>query len=227
MILYVSSGASGTAADPYWGDVILHINGNVSDTKDDSFVNASITSTASRTTTNQKYGAGGIDLSAGNLTVANDTVYASYLLANEWTFQWWQKVNSLPVNSNNRLFYFGGMTCALNASGSIVFSAKIGTDTVNVGTPDSQISVGSWQHVAVVRVNNGASSHLEIFVDGTYIASSSSFSESSLAGNFGSLYLVLGYDSGGTSAYVDDYQLTRNIKRYTANFTPPLELPTS
>ena len=77
------------------------------------------------------------------------------------------------------------------------------------------LSLNTWTHVALTR----ASGVWRIFVDGTLQAGTyTSF------GNLTRTVARLGMDWAtlyGMNGYFDDYRITNNVARYTANFTPP------
>ena len=129
------------------------------------------------------------------------------------------------------LYYESGLELMGNrtVSDSGGFSVRISSTTLTVGN-SSGTGFGSvfsgttssltnaWHHIAVSR----SSGVTKIYVDGTSIASHSNSIDFSLSNPF-----VIGYAyTNGSGAdpiqgYIQDFRVTTDLARYTANFTPP------
>ena len=88
---------------------------------------------------------------------------------------------------------------------------------VHTGTRIGTINIGQWHHVAWVRYNGTITS----YIDGVSVSSASNST------NFILNRLVIGWnaynlDNTG-SVYIQDLRITKDLARYTANFTPPTE----
>lgn len=228
MIIYIDyKGAYGLAGDPYWDDVILHLNAETSLLHDSSPLNTTMVAsgTPTRDGTTFKYGSYALNASGGKVTTTNGTYYG-LLGAGEWTLQLWVYCTELPIGDNNRVSYFDGFLVGINPNGSVSCTAYISSTAYSMNTASGVISVDTWHHIAMTRTNNGSSSICELYVDGALKDTSSYFTATDSHYVSGLGYIV-GYDSV-THVICDDYQLTRNINRYRGltSFTPPGELPT-
>jgi len=87
-------------------------------------------------------------------------------------------------------------------------------------TGTTYFTSNTWYHVAVTRENNVC----RFFIDGVLQATNSNFNNYIRLDSIGT-----GYNRNNSFVgYMDEFRLTNNVARYTANFTPPTEgFPTS
>lgn len=91
---------------------------------------------------------------------------------------------------------------------------QIYSGSTNYGRSYSPVT-GTWYHVALVRLSNSLTLYVNGVAQGAAIADSVNYSGNGV--NIG-LY----YSSAVTfNGYIDDFRVTINLARYTANFTPP------
>lgn len=137
-----------------------------------------------------------------------------------FTWEGWVNITSNPTatciiyNTTNLVVYSN------QAAGANKFVFKLGTTTLatTITSNDS-----AWHHIAVVRV--GATNTVTVYIDGisrlsTVVASTMTMSAPTFLGSSTASTSMVGY--------ISEIRITRNVARYTANFTPPTEpFPTS
>lgn len=222
-------------SDPYWDQVILHLNGDdLSNFKRDwSPLNftTGINGTPALNTDNPKYGPGCIDLRLGEIVVASDHVYSDALGADEFTLGWWTLVFGYPINGNDRIAFFGPFNLGIDSAGGGSLMTTEIDDLVGGGrsayaptAASGSYAVGVWTYSALTRTNDGLFAHMDLFVGSDLQTPSSPFPSVNPAGTTGFSWVGGG---GGTNCLMDDFQLTRGVNRYRGltSITPPLRLP--
>jgi hypothetical protein len=124
----------------------------------------------------------------------------------------------LPATNSDKYLYAGsgatgGPLILLNTSGGISVGVQGGFTLT--GTP--VLSVGQWNHIAVVREGTGGS-QLKLYYNGTSVGSTT------MSSNFSSgLAAIGGGDTGGqlSTCYISNFRLINGVAAYTGNFTPP------
>lgn len=110
------------------------------------------------------------------------------------------------VGFNDQLgFVFG-----TNAAGNF-YMYHNGSFRITAGT----ISTSTWTHVALVR----SSGNIKAYVDGNNVGATYSTSQ-----DFSRTEFLVGasiLNSSYLNGFIDDLRITRNVARYTSNFTPP------
>lgn len=110
--------------------------------------------------------------------------------------------------------YFG--TTYLSALMLIATAGSLATQVDGVTLPAATVSIGSYNHVAVVM---DASNNASVYIDGIASGSPTPISRSSWAGN---LFYIGGTQFGSSLAgTVDEFRITKGVARYLSNFTPP------
>jgi hypothetical protein len=129
------------------------------------------------------------------------------------------------------LYYLGGngYVCIFSNAGAtnyIYYGLNNGTKNpfiwsdANILTTSTAVTNGVWQHHAVTR-NNGT---VRIFLDGVSLGSTTWTANIS---STGVAPLSIGANSDGTQSvngYIDNFRVTDGYARYTANFSPPIEM---
>jgi hypothetical protein len=119
---------------------------------------------------------------------------------------WWTQA----VSGTN---YF---ICGVNPSGLPFFTFGLGGGGTTVYGPG--IIAGTWNHVAIVRVSGVATVYLN-GIGGAPVSCATNFSDTTLVPTIGS------YAHNASqlvyNGFIDELRITKNIARYTANFTPP------
>jgi len=107
----------------------------------------------------------------------------------------------------------------INTNGTVSFLTCSSTAILQV-TSTATVPLNTWVHVAVVREDATANVYVNgVGVSGTVHATTNSNRGVFTVGSISDINPMLGY--------IEDLRLTKNFKRYTANFTPPTaSLPT-
>jgi hypothetical protein len=172
-------------------------------------------------TTTKKYGTGSMEFDGTTdyLFIPNDV--NNTLGTGDYTIEFWVYANnwtSTPVlveygratngNTPGLEFYISNTSGKLDIYGG----STTGTLLVSAGT---NISTGSWTHVALTR----ASGSTKLFLNGTQTGSTATDTT-----NYTQATIFIGaYFAGGLSlnGFIDDFRITKGVARYTANFTAP------
>jgi len=213
-----ATGEAGGAADPNFASVplLLHMDGsNGSTTFTDASSNAhtiTVYGNAQVTTTSPKFGTGALlcDGSGDSLSAPSNTSLTFGVSG--FTIESWVRVNSFGA----RQFIFsqrdiGGFSLEITADG------RLNGITPNINTltqASATMAINTWYHVAYTRLGN---THT-LWLNGSSVATNT-FSENGLSG-----ISYIGSRDGSTSSVngrLDDLRITKNVARYTANFTPP------
>jgi hypothetical protein len=107
-----------------------------------------------------------------------------------------------------------GVNFLVGALGS--FRIYNGTSGGNVADFSASPALNTWQHVAVVR----QSGTVTLYVNGA--ASGTANWAGVNAGNVATFSVGAAYGNARfANGYIDEFRVTKNIARYTSNFTPP------
>jgi len=158
--------------------------------------------------------------STASLSVPHDIAFN--FGTNDFTIDFWINPSSLsgavglmsrPIDSNNDFEFF------INSSGTLIFYHVVGGvnqgefEVVNV---KSQITVGTWNHIAVVRHGTGCN----CYVNGIAQPIVSIFPFTNLTDI--NTVLNIGYGGGAYfEGYMDEIRVSNGLQRWTSNFTPP------
>ena len=207
--------------DPYVNNVSLMLDGEslIDQSANARTFTASVG--ASVSTANKKFGNSSIYCTGSTSYIYNSSFNSSF--GGDFTIEFWAYHNSFA--SINQLILIGNESSArraiyINSSGKVVLDLY---GTGAVGTFNTTISTGTWNHYVLTR----SGTTVKLFVNGTL--DSVTVSVSGTFGNANGVYI--GSDSNGinsSNAYFDDIRITSGISRYTASFTPPsapLSLP--
>lgn len=204
--------------DPDFSSVslLLHMDGtNGSTTFTDSSSNA-LTATANGnaqiSTAQSKFGgaSGLFDGSVDNLTVSNAVL--NIASSGDFTWEGWFYATST-----------GGYKCIINNDFGFSTTPRLYLKNNNllgyIGSFDrishqTTVTTNTWHHFAMVRASNVT----HVYLNG--VQSSTSYTYSSASSN----NMRIGSDTGANSqdftGYLDDIRITKNVARYTSNFTP-------
>jgi hypothetical protein len=195
--------SAGAVTDPNWNNVELLLTGD--DLLDRSVVTKSLTSNGSPTvnTSIKKYGTGsfyGDGASSLSLSTAIN-------LTGDFTIEgWFYKATYSSFN----IFASPGQ-----ADPWFGFN---GNQTLYFGSSTNQISISNmdntWTHIAIVR--SGTS--IKAYINGSDITGGTAYT---LSGTVPIQYIgAFGTTSYGFRGYIDDFRITKDVARYTSNFTP-------
>lgn len=209
------------SGDLYFSDVflLLHMNGANGSTSflDSSNNNFSITRSGNTqiSTTQSKFG--GSSAYFNGSSALNIPTSATQFNANQdFTIECWAYLSSYSLRGIIGTFDFGRAVLGVDSSGTLYFSRA---NVVAVAQSSSgAISLNTWHHIAVAR----SGSAVRMFINGNLVGSgtdSNAFLEPT--------QLQVGHFAGEGSwwwdGYLDDFRITKNIARYTSNFTIPNE----
>ena len=200
--------------------LLLHMDG--ASFVDSSASNRSVTpiGNAVVSTAQSKFGgeSGYFDGSADSIDVSN---LPNDYLASDFTIEAW--VWLYPGQSNQALFN----TQPHNSLGISLNRDNTGYTHVYVGNgswwetsmvSSSPLSFNEWHHIALVR----SGSNLTLYHNGQSQASTTGYVPSGFSGSARISGITL-YDWEVLYGYIDEFRITRNLARYTSNFTPATE----
>lgn len=218
---------AGTEIDPSLSNVVLHLKGNQSPVIDSSPSPKTITvyGNASVSTTVKKFGASALAFDGnGDYLKVNDIDAFGFGTA-DFTSEAWVYLSNLNTDKTitdfRELNGSDGGTFFIHNQNKLAFWEG----TTVLGNAGTALTIGAWYHVAVSK----QSGVYRFFLDGVL---QSSVSNSTNLGTDRPCGIGAAVDNvgAGTSAfngYIDDLRITKGVARYTANFTPPAELPTT
>ena len=205
--------------DPYWSNVVLlmHFEDSIADQKGGNYSAAGTTGYAAG-----RFGRC-LQLSTGDSGVVEPAVTTAMDLPGDFTIEGWMKPDAGSSGSFINRFDVGplgiGWQMYLESNGRMSFyqySSSGGSYPIRAVGPD--VRDGQWHHVAVTRQG----SVLRLFVEGVQVGTG----ESSVNYTSSVARLSVGYQVQGNSRYpmrggIEDVRITKDVARYTANFTPP------
>lgn len=221
--------------DPSFSNVsfLAHMNGANDSTNfvDNSINNLTVTRSGNTVikTAQSKYGGASayFDGTGDYLTVTDNNVvtFASSL----FTIEFWFYLTSL--GTARTLFYtkrssgWSPILIIVNSQNELVAycSTTGGSFAHYMYSSVNSVQLNTWYHVAYVRYGTGGQD-FRLFLNGN-IHTSSVYLE-----NVTSMPSSTGFDIALTSSlaggsdfigYIDDFRITKNVARYTNNFTPP------
>jgi hypothetical protein len=178
-----------------------------------------------------KYGTGSIkfDGTGDYLQASQATNVSCAFGTGDFTIEMWAYINSFAQYET--LIDFRGVSqtgyypCLFfnNSSGTLVYYVN---DVERI-TVSSNLSTGTWYHIAVCR--SGTSTKL--FINGTQSGSTWTDTSNYVCGTqrpaIGTLGYLPNYTGSDFNGYIDDLRITKGYARYTSNFTvPDAALPT-
>lgn len=204
--------------DPYWSYVValLHFDGNYVDS---SPVGGTY-SGAAITTTNQRFGSGGLDCTGGTSERVNGGGVALALGTADFCVEFFFKDPDTPAKNTN-LFL---LQSAATSQSVRVYTPSPGTLAADVSgvSPAGSVaySYNTWYHVAVTR--NGTS--FTMWLNGV-AAQTWTNSTLDMPGNITAWIGSASSGGSGLAAYLDEWRITAGVPRYTAPFTPSGPFP--
>jgi hypothetical protein len=216
---------SNTAKDPFFSDVMLlmHFDGADGSTvfKDASANNYAFTSfgTPTLSATNAKIGSAALALNGLN-GIYKDPAAVTW--AGMFTVECFVKIAPTQVGTGDyflldmRSTATAGFSLHLNSSSQIQIFYGIGSWGTSLALPTN-----TWMHLAACRDAAGLN---KIYIDGVQSGSAPSNTNSLVNG---SITVGSSFQSRNTTAnshfngWIDELRVTRNVCRYTGNFTVP------
>ena len=141
---------------------------------------------------------------------------SDFSFTGDFTFEFWLRFVSIPSAFNTLVTGLTGstqmfITTLVNGTG-----LRWGlTGVAEYLTASYTWTTGTWFHVAVVR----NSSNVKFYVNGINISGAGATNSNSYSGNINIANAVTG--TSALNGYIDDFRITKDVARYTSNFTPP------
>ena len=170
-------------------------------------------------TTQKKYLTSSIHFDGNDYLQMDDEGHANFG-TNDFTAEGWFWVDALPGGGtiysivdarDSGSSGANGWTFGLNASGQVYVYA--GSQIVGAG---GSVSTSTWYHWAFTRSGNTG----KMFLDGTQVGTTNS----SMTNDFNTTKFRIGANHSGSetfTGYQFDVRMTKNLARYTSNFTRP------
>ena len=189
-----------------------------------------------------KYGSGAISISTSADMVALPYSQTQDLLG-DFTIELWFYANNI-TQGGMLLNHGGGLNIAwasyeiwLNSAGNgtVGFAASSANTQYDIGGESTTGQIGTyaantWYHVAVTRQGNvyrgflnGVQGYTQTLALTPYIPTNRGLN---IGASFQTVWGVTANVYSNISGYIDDVRITNGYARYTANFTPPTQLPT-
>lgn len=213
------------ASDPYWDSVVslMHFDGadgsNVfTDQTGTSWVG---TVNAQLDTDQSVFGGSSLQLDGSSRILMGEPVDWDFGVS-EFTIEAFVRMAILPISdwsaiaSHWPLDTNGSWRLLVGPTGTVLFSWYM--DGFHMVSVDDAMSVDTWYHVAVSRVDND----FKLFVGGILVgttASATAVGSSSTSVSVGAIAAlgVTWYLNGN----IDEFRVTKGVGRYSADFTPP------
>lgn len=220
--------------DPSWQSVSLLMsmdgaNGSTTFT-DESVNNHTITTygTAQISTAQSQFGgSSGFFSGTVNDYVAlpnNTTTSAPTIISNWWTgsytLECWMRSSAFPTGTTPIMFriqngisgsQYWGFGPAVSGTLRFVYTLSGGTFMgQSVISSTNAVTVNTWQHIAMTY--DITTTTIRLFVNGTLVGSRVGLGGTPVTA--GPLFI------GRSSGYIDEIRITKNVARYTSNFTP-------
>jgi hypothetical protein len=222
-------GALNTPTDPYFSNVslLLHMDGNQDSQTftDSSNNNFTITALgdAKIDTAIKKIGTGSAKLDGnGDSCIASDNILLD--LGSTWTMEWWVYFNTL-AGSQTMLSKSGfvvlpfGFYVTKNAINNYL---TIGNGTAVTQFDASITSENTWYHIAIA--SDATENKTYFFLNGSLTKTnntSTTLTDNSSVLRIGALTVSGGGNPEYLNGYIDELRITKDVCRYTSNFTPP------
>lgn len=214
------------SGDPFFGMVLLLLNGQNGLTKDSSIYDRAMTAVGSVAINSAKtlnglptyekpYGGGSTDQYL-QLTVS-DAWVAGNLATGEWCLETW--LNPTTSGLDQRIASFGPLELGWYGDGSVYANCfNIGGGSVGGASSAGLLPVGTWGHLAWIRDNttDPLFSFLRLFFNGSAAASLGGISKTSSLGGTGS-GLPMGFTSSSQGFSSGGVRLTMSTRRYLTN----------
>jgi hypothetical protein len=228
------------AADPWWGNVSLLLDGNTTDAYDPYWQNVSLmltgddfidwsnqhnaitnNGTVTLSTSIKKFNASAYDFSITGKYLSIPTSANLSMGTDNFTMELWVYRSGAGLqdrfildkgNAGSFLFRWQGTTNNLQFFINSGSGATLILEYVNFA-----FTLSTWYHLAVVR----SGTTFTLYVNGVSVATGTS--SSSLATVAANVTICANATSGGENfqGYIADLRITKGIARYTANFTVP------
>lgn len=236
----VNTVPSGADQHLYNTTMLLHGNGTNGSTvitdSSPTAVGMTVTGGASVSTAQFKFGTGSL-LFNGSTGYVSRTAQQQMGAAN-FTIEGWVRPTAYPaagkgagIYSHQSVLNYGGWenlahTLLLNSDGSLYYGMNSGNTSAaryGIGTAASVVPLNVWTHLAVVR--NGT--QITLYVNGVAKGNVTVNTVGLNAFSVGAGIELIGwYQDGAVGAYpytgyIDEFRVTKNVARYTADFTAP------
>jgi hypothetical protein len=230
----------GSLIDPYYNQVslLLHCEGTngsttLTDTSHTPRV-VTVSGNAQISTAQSKFGGSslyfdgtGDYVSAGS---ASDWTFM-HLADARWTFESWVRVTSFAavntiVSTSNGSTVDTGIYCAIAATTRVVnlqvFRGVAASYVVTGNFATAFPNDSAWHHLAITWDHSLASSNATLWIDGVPYGTLNKTANTPATLPATAPLKLGGYDAvGNFNGYMDDIRVTKDLVRYTSNFTAP------
>ena len=213
--------------DPYWASTTAllaaeGVNGSTV-VVDRSALNSNWTANGSLvvSTAQSKWGGSSFFFNGGGYLTPNAAA-STFTLTGGFTIECWLRPSQIQGLMTD--FRGGGTYFEIGINSGKFYFNTPGVNTFNHFSPT--LSVNNWYHVAVARSYNT----LRGFCNGVLGATVSNGSVITAGANrpiIGADGVDPAWSPSKLYGYMDDYRITAGVARYTGNFAPPEQLPTS
>lgn len=226
--------------DPLFSNVILLLHGNGADGSTTIIDSSPLSNTMQSvgniqiSTEQSKFGGSSIKFDGNGDGLASSVngfkkLWSFASVNHPVTVELWIRVLQLPTAGNVCRFItssaspvFGGQTVyfQFDSEGRVCL---ISNSPVSVLYSEQVISVNTWHHIAVVvdAINS------YVFIDGVGTQSVAGFGPQSDTAPSNALFIGFDTTVGGDfnfNGYINDLRITRRIRRYEGNFSPPVSM---
>jgi hypothetical protein len=229
---FLNFGGGGGGGDPNFASValLLHFPASGTTITDSSGTPATVTANngAAGSTTQIKYGVGSLFLDGTNDVVTTNRDNSGTIGTGQFTLEAWIRPDTAQTGRIISAQTAGAVNPVIairvDSTGALTFilrnSAGAGTLVLSSATGLVAMNDSAWYHVAVTRDGSNA---VNIWLDGTSVASSTSATSPSGAGvwHIGNQFGTAGGAAEYFAGYIDDVRITTGVCRYTGTFTPP------
>ena len=222
------------ATDPYFSDVatLWHCD-DLTDVKAGTGTGSWTLRDGASIVTNSHYGASTLSINGGTQNAKIDnTNFHNALLTTNWTLEFFVSVSNTGVlqtliSKGYDVYPVFEMSLDVLADGKLRYSVFPTSSSVasrqSVTSTASIPFAAEWVHIAIVQTNTT----VQIYANGTLFCSASL----RMAGSAYPFVVGRFHDTAErnqSTAFFDEFRLTKNIARYTGAFTPPnIQFPNS
>ena len=203
--------------------MLLHFDGGLADNSQYRKCLPALGGTPVTTTAQKKFGTHSL-LGDGANYLAYYPSWDWRLGSSDWTMDFWVYMTARQAadgviaahhHANNT--FNDRWSLRINPAGLLRFDVVIGAANQVAYPTATPVPLNAWTHCAVVCKNPNITFYINGVADGT-----TPITGGTIPSSGGYLY-VLGYLDGSNKfvGYLDEFRISKNLARWTANFTPP------
>jgi hypothetical protein len=216
--------ASGGATDPFFGNVLILLNGQSTVTKDSSSYDRTLTASAdlSSSVTLFDFPTYQIDEASGDqVRIASDSFFNTESSNKEWCLEVWARFGG--QGEDERFCSFGQFELRYYSDGKVAATCyDIANNSYTVFSAPSTCTTEVWYHLLFCRDKSDATfDYLKLYVDGTLASTSQSINKPSSLPTSEGFGRLLGYFANGSWGHFSNLRFTVDTAREYGNFTRP------